>query len=249
MLVNQTIEKLHALRLKGMASAFEEQRAMPDVSSMSFEERFSLLIDREESERSNRRYQRRVKKAALKEQAQIEDIDFRKKRGLDKSVVMSLAGCDWIRNHQNVIITGPTGVGKTYIGCALLHKACVEGFTAKYLRVPRLLHELTIARSDGSYTDVMAAYAKTDLLLLDDWGLSQLAVSEARDFLELIDDRNGTRSTILTSQVPPEKWHELIKDPTLADAIMDRLIHRSHKLSLDGPSMRKRADELTSGKK
>lgn len=244
MLVNATLEKLKNLKLSGMALAYEEQRATPDVHSISFDDRLGLIVDREETVRYDRRFQKRMKSARLREQACLEDIDYGAKRSLEKSIVLSLAACDWIKGHQNVIITGPTGIGKTYLSCALLHKACKEGFTARHVRLPRLVHDIAVARADGSYNAAMAGYAKIDVMLFDDWGLAALTNEEARDILELLDDRNGRRSSIITSQLPPEKWYELIADPTLADAIMDRIIHRSHKIALKGPSMRRPAKPI-----
>ena len=239
MLIQMTLEKLRLMKLTGMAKGLEEQMATPDAAALSFDSRIGLLVDREESDRNNRRLLSRLKTAKPREQAFIEDIDYSANRGLDKSVILSLAGCEWLRHHQNVLITGATGVGKTFLGCALLQAACRAGFTARYVRVPRLLQEIAIAKGDGSYSRLLAAYAKTDLLLLDDWGLAPMNSDAARDILEIVEDRYNARSSIIISQVPPEKWYELISDPTLADAILDRVIHRSHKLALKGPSMRK----------
>jgi DNA replication protein DnaC len=228
-----------------MAKALEEQMATEDINSLSFEERLGLMVDREMMERENRRLTARLRKAKLRLPACMEDIDYRQKRGLDKSLMMALASCAWIKNHHNVIITGPTGAGKSYLACALAHKACLEGYSALYRRLPNLLRELAMARGDGRYPKVMAAYARADLLTLDDWGLYPLNQEQRLDLLELLEDRYGLKSTIVTAQVPVEAWHEVIGDPTLADAILDRLVHNAHKIQLKGESMRKKYSGLT----
>lgn len=239
MLIHNTLEKLRFMKLKGMAKALEDQMAMPDSQRLTFDERFGLLVDHEEIARKNLKMATRLKNAKLREAACIEDINFSEDRGLDKAMILGFSSGEWIRQKQNIIISGPTGVGKTYLGCALLHSACREGFSGKYLRVPRLLDEITIARANGTYTKLLAVYAKFDLLLLDDWGLSPLTGDESRNILEIIEDRYDLKSSIITSQLPPEKWFELMPDPTIADAILDRVIHRSHKIKMKGPSMRK----------
>lgn len=244
MLNNPLLSKLQDMRLLGMVKALEEQLASADTGQMTFEERFGLIVDREESERHNRRFRSRIKKAKPKEAACIEDIDFSSKRGLSKTNMLTLAGCGWLRNQQNVIISGPTGVGKTYIGCALLHSACKEGFTAKYLRVPRLLRQIAMAKLDGSYDKLFADLARTDVILFDDFGLSKMGQDESRELLEIMEDRHAQRSSIITSQLESDKWYELIPDPTIADALLDRVIHRSHKLKLTGPSMRKKKSDI-----
>ena len=228
-----------------MADAVRQQLEQPSVQELSFEERIAMIVDREWLFRENRRLTRRLKAASLKQQAAVEDIDFRHPRGLDKSVMLTLSNCQWIRNHQNVIITGPTGIGKSYLAEALAQKACREGFTALYYRTPRLFSDLAIARGDGSYSKLLSRLAKTDLLVVDDWGLSSLTDAERRDFLEVMEDRHGIRSTIITSQYPVAKWHELIGEPTLADAILDRIVHNAHKIVLKGESMRKTRSKLT----
>lgn len=245
MLIHATQEKLTGMRLLGMAKAFEEQLGMSDIAQMSFEDRLGLLVDREESERQNKKFKNRIRRAKSKETAFVEDIDFKKGRGLEKSVLLTLASGEWIRRHQNIIITGPAGVGKTYVACALLHSACKEGFTSKYLRVPRFIRDLETAKSDGSYDKLLKELARTDVLLLDDLGLAKISSEEARDLLEIMDDRHATKSTIFTSQVVSSKWYELIKDPTVADALLDRIIHRAHQLELTGESMRKEKSGLT----
>ncbi len=245
MLIHPTLEILQRLRLTGMYKALQEQLQMPETDALSFEERLGLLLDREVTERDTRRLKTRLKQAKLRENAAIEDLDYRTGRRLDKALMTRLAGCQWIREHLNVLITGPTGVGKTWIGCALANKACREGFTVRYLRLPRLLQELGIARADGRYPKLLAELARTDLLVLDDWGLTPLNDEQRRDLLEILDDRYNARSTLVTSQLPVAHWHEYLADPTLADAILDRLVHCAYKLELSGESLRKRTADLT----
>jgi DNA replication protein DnaC len=244
MLNHPTLEKLHTLRFTGMLKALEEQRAQPEIDRLSFEERLGLLVDRELVERENRRLQTRLRKAKLRQQASIEDIDYRARRGLDRSVVLRLAECRWIGAHQNVLITGPTGVGKSYLACALAHKACLSGYGALYTRLPRLLRELQIAKGDGRYSKELTKLSKIDLLVLDDWGLVKLTTAEQQDLLEVLEDRHGVRSTIVTSQVPVEHWHDTMTCPTLADAILDRLIHAAYRLELSGESLRREQADL-----
>jgi len=245
MLNHPTLDKLQDLRFTGMVKALTEQMALPDIDELSFEERLGLLVDREATEREDRRLTTRLRQAKLKQNACIEDIDFKQSRGLDKSLILDLAQCQWIKRHLNLLITGPTGVGKTWIACALAHKACREGFTSLYLRLPRLLQELPIAKGDGTYTRLMTRLAKVDVLILDDWGLSKLIAEQRRDLLEILEDRHDTRSTIVTSQLPLDQWHHIIGDPTLADAILDRLVHNAYKINLKGESMRKKKSILT----
>lgn len=241
MLMQQTLSQLKALKLDGMARAFEEQVALSASSSLSFEDRFAMVVDRELAWRDTRRLERLLKAARLKNpQACIEDIEYRQSRGLDQRVVATLAGCDWIRNAQNLILSGPTGAGKTWLACAFGQQACRQGFSVLYVRVARLFEELKIAHGDGSFSRRLAQLAKTDVLLLDDWGLQDLDQGARNDLLEVIDDRVGTRSTIITSQLPLEHWHAWLQDPTLADAILDRLVHQAHKMLLKGESMRKK---------
>lgn len=244
MLTHPTLEKLQTLRLPGMLKALEEQQRMPDISSLGFEERLGLLIDRELTERENRRLATRLKKAKLRHSCCLEDLDFKASRGLDKPLILNLAGCTWIARGLNLLICGPTGVGKSYLACALGHKACLEDYTVLYLRLPRLFEELRLARADGRYGKLMLGYAKTDLLILDDWGLTPMTDPQRRDLLEILEDRYGKRSTIVTSQLPVTAWHEAIGDPTLADAILDRLVHNAHKIELKGDSLRKHAFSL-----
>jgi DNA replication protein DnaC len=248
MLHHPTVEKLQALRFTGMAQALTEQMALPDIEALSFEERLGLLIDREMTCREDRRLQSHLRRAKLRHTACIEDIDYRPSRGLDKSLLLDLAQCQWIKQHLNLLITGPTGVGKTWIACALAHKACRKGFSAHYLRLPKLLQELPIAKGDGTYVKLLTGLAKIDVLVLDDWGLSKLNAEQRRDLLEILEDRYDCRSTIITSQLPLDQWHHSIGDPTLADAIMDRLVHNAYKINLKGESMRKGKTQLTTTK-
>jgi DNA replication protein DnaC len=245
MLNHPTLDKLQDLRFTGMAKALTEQMALPDIDELSFEERLGLLVDREMTEREDRRLTTRLRQAKLKQNACIEDIDFKQPRGLDKSLILDLAQCQWIRKHLNLLITGSTGVGKTWVACALAQKACREGFTSLYLRLPRLLQELPIAKGDGTYTRFLTRLAKVDVLILDDWGLSKLIAEQRRDLLEILEDRHDNRSTIVTSQLPLDQWHHIIGDPTLADAILDRLVHNAYKINLKGESMRKNKSKLT----
>lgn len=243
MLNEQTYDKLYGLKLYGMAEAFKEQLTQPDSLNLSFEERFSLLVDRQWTWKENHRLNRLLRNAKLKLPACMEDIDYQKARGIDKSVILSLAGGQWVEQSHNIIITGPTGVGKTYLACALAQGACRSGFSAFYVRCPRLFQQLLIARADGSYGKLMNKLAKAKVLVIDDLGLAPLADAERRDLLEVLEDRYGVSSTIVTSQLPIDLWHESIGDPTIADAILDRLVHNSHKLQLKGGSMRKHAQK------
>jgi DNA replication protein DnaC len=239
------MDQLQELRLTGMLNAYQEQHESGATDGLSFDERFALLVDREHTERHNRRLKTRLRAARLRLTATVEDINYRHPRGLDKGLMLSLAGCDWIRKHHNLILTGPTGAGKTYIACALGHKACREGFTVQYHRAPKLFKELTTAKDDGRYPKLMAALAKVDLLILDDWATALLTDEERRDLFEIIEDRYERRATLMAAQLPLKHWHEAIGDPTLADAILDRLIHNAHKITLKGDSMRKRKKPLT----
>lgn len=240
MMIPHTIAQLKQLRLTGMALALERQQEIPMEQALSFEERLSMLVDDEVNYRENRRLQRILKDAKLKSaDACIENIDYRLRRGLDRSLIASLANCHWIQMHQSLLITGATGCGKTWLACAFGNQAARKGLTVQYHRTPRLLESLEIAHADGSLPKLRQQLAKADLLILDDWGLSPLNLMARSDLLELIDDRMGSGSIIITSQLPIESWHGYIGDPTLADAILDRLLHTSHRLLLKGESMRK----------
>ncbi len=240
MLKTPTREKLQNLKLNGMLRGLEEQNASSEYESLSFEERLGLLVDLETIERENRRLKTRLKQAKLRQTACFEDIDYRHRRGLDKSLMLSLGTCGWIKEHQNIIITGATGVGKSYLACALAHKACLEGHKTLYYRVSRLFRELHAAQGDGTYLKLMTKISKFQVLVIDDWGLENLKDQQRNDLLEVLEDRHGVRSTIITSQLPVEHWHEVIGNPTIADAIMDRLVHNAHKISLTGDSMRRK---------
>lgn len=237
MLSQPTLEKLRSMRLAGMAAAFSEQLANP--LDLDFEARLALLVEREWYMRENRRLTRRLRDAKLQQPACVENIDFHHNRGLQQSKVLELAQCTWIHKNLNLLITGPTGCGKTYIACALAHKACLQGLTTRYFRVPRLWHELKVAKADGTFTKWLSQIAKIDVIILDDWGLVTLDEEQKRDLLEILDDRYQNSSTIITSQLPATHWHEYLNDATLADAILDRLIHQSIRLELQGESLRK----------
>jgi DNA replication protein DnaC len=243
MLNQPTLDKLRELRLTGMAEAFSEQltKSLPDLD---FESRLGLLIDREYHLRENRKLKRRLQHAKLQQNACIEDIDFKQSRGLDKSNLLELSRLQWVNQHLNLLITGKTGCGKTYLACALSHRACLSGFTARYYRLPRLWNEFKIAKADGTYQNLLAQIAKLDLIILDDWGLIQPDSEQRKDLLEILDDRYQTRSTIITSQLPVTLWHEHLNDETLADAILDRVVHNSIRIELEGDSMRKNKKSL-----
>ena len=240
MLLHPTLESLKALRLFGMIRALEEQQLSAQWTTLTFEERLGLLVDRERTEQESRSLTARLRRARLGQQAAIEDLDLSTSRGLDRSVVASLASCAWIRAHQNVLITGPTGVGKSYLACALGHQSCREGLSVLYHRIGRLFTELGVARGEGRYLRVLKLVAQVELLILDDWGIAPLGDEQRRDLLEILEDRHGKKSTIITSQLPVNLWHQWLGEASLADAIMDRLIHNAHTITLKGDSMRKR---------
>ena len=240
MLNQPTMEKLQTMKLHGMAQAFREQYENADSSQLSFEERFGLLVDCQWTWKENRALTRRLQLAKFKERGLIEDIDYQHPRGLDRRIMRTLASSDWVRQHQNLLLIGPTGIGKTWLACALAHKACRDGFFAVHKRMAELFRDLGVARADGSIGSLLAKLARTDVLVLDDFAMAPMKDSERRDFLEICDDRYQRRSTILTSQMPVAHWHEQIGDPSIADSIMDRLVHNAHRIDLDGESIRKK---------
>lgn len=240
MLIEPTVEKLKSLRLDAMAFTWAEQIKSAEASKLTFDERFGLLVDAEWLHRENKRMARLLSEAKLKiSQACVEDIDYPAARDLDRAVVRQLATCRWVTENTNAVITGATGVGKTYLACALAQQACRKGYRAFYRRAPRLFHELALARADGSYVRTLGKLARFDVLVIDDFALTPLQDTERNDLLELLDDRCGSRSTIVTSQLPTTKWHEYLHDPSVADAICDRVLHNAHKIVLKGPSRRK----------
>ena len=240
MLTEPTIEKLRTLRLQAMAASYLEQQQQPNSGELSFDERLGLLVDAEYLTRENKRLATRLGEARLKlSQACVEDIDYPAKRELEKAVIRQLASCRWIEEHQHVLITGLTGTGKTYLACALVNQACRKGYRALYYRASRLFDDLVLARATGTHARLLGKLARMDVLALDDWGLRPIGEQERHDWLEILEDRYGARSTLVTSQLPPEKWHDRLGEPTLADAILDRLLHRAHRIALKGPSRRK----------
>ena len=239
MLAHPTHERLIALGLPGMAKAFEEQRRSTVVAALSFEERLGLMVDREAAERDTRRLAVRLKFAFLRQNAVVEDVDLRTPRGIDRALFQKLVAGDWIDRAEGLLITGPTGIGKSWIACALGHKACRDGRSVLYHRAPRLFEALALARGDGRYARLLKSLARVQLLILDDWGLSVLTEAEQRDLLEILEDRHQRASTIVTSQLPVDQWCDAIGNPTLADAILDRLVHNAHRLTMTGESMRK----------
>ena len=241
MLTHPTEQRLIALGLAGMAKALEEQRRQPDIAALGFEERLALLVDREAIERENKRLGSRLKFAGLRQTAIVEDTDMKVSRGLDKTLFAKLVAGDWIARHQNLAIIGKTGLGKSWLACALGHKACRDDRSVLYHRVPRLFDALALARGDGRHPRLLKILSRVNLLILDDWGLAPVTTDQARDLLEIVDDRHGRGSTIVTSQLPIEHWHEMIPNPTIADAILDRLVHNAHRLILNGESIRKAA--------
>lgn len=240
MLWEQTLERMRMLKLLGMQKGIEEQKNNTLYNEMSFEERIGHLIEYEHLERENRRLSSRLRQAKFRQQASIEDVNFRHKRNLNKRQLVELSKCRWIKEHKNVFLTGPTGVGKSYLACALGNKACLEGFKVQYIRVSRFLTELMIGKGDGSYLKILRSLSKVDVLILDDWGISRLTDEQRKEFLEIMEERYELKSTIITSQIPVNKWHEIIGDSTIADAIMDRIVHNSYRIELDGDSLRKK---------
>jgi DNA replication protein DnaC len=239
MLNTPTLDKLHALNLMGMARAFSEQLERADYQTLTFEERLGMLVDREAQDRDNRRLHRYLKAARLRSQASVENLDFRRPRGLDRAAVLSLAESQWVNAHRNLLIVGPTGAGKTFVACALAQAAVRQGHTALYLRAPRMLQDLGLARGDGRLPRLMTAWAKVSVLVIDDLALRPLSAEQAADLLEVIEDRYQVRSTVVTSQLPVSEWHDALGEPTIADAILDRLVHNAHRIELHGDSLRR----------
>jgi DNA replication protein DnaC len=240
MLTEPTLTKLRTLRLDALAVAWTEQQKNAEIGRLAFDERLGLLVDAECLARENKRLARLLKEAKLRlGQACVEDIDYPPRRDLDKAQVRQLSTCRWVQEQQSIVITGPTGVGKTFVACALAQQACRKGFSALYRRASRLFDELALARADGSYVRMLAKLARVDVLIIDDWGLTQIAEQERCGFLEVLEDRYGQHSTIMTSQLPPNTWHQHLADPNLADAILDRILNNAHRLALKGPSRRR----------
>lgn len=244
MLTQPTIEKLNSMKLAAMAKAFADQMQCPDMTQLTFEERFGLIVDYQITDLENRRMQNRLRTAKLRLSASIEDLDFRQGRGMDRSTVMSLAGNQWVKSHHNILVTGPTGAGKSYLACALAQKACRDGYTVLYQRLPRLLQDISVARHDGRYHKLMNQVVKCEVLVLDDLLISPLLREEQKELLEIVEDRYDRKATVVTSQLPIKAWHDSMQDPTLADAILDRLVHNAYKVELKGESMRRKRTTL-----
>lgn len=246
MLIQPTIEKLNAMGLAAMAQAFADQLNCPDMAALSFEERFGLIVDFQTTANDNRRMRNRLKSARLRLSASIEDLDFRADRNLDRAVIMSLAQNQWVKRHHNILITGPTGAGKSYLACALAQKACRDGHTTLYHRVAKLLQDIALARLDGRYPKLVAALVKCEVLILDDLLITPLTRDDQKELLEIIEERYDRAATIITSQLPVKTWHDAMQDKTVADAILDRLVHNAHKIDLQGKdSMRRKRSTLT----
>ncbi len=238
MLSHPTLETLHELGLHGCAKGFKALEADPAATSLSHAEWLALILDYEVTYRKQKRFEARSKRAKLRQVAAVEDVDYRTVRGLDRTLFLKLTSCQWIRDYRHVLLIGPTGIGKSWLACALGHKACREDLSVLYHRTPRLFAALDLARGDGRYAKLLAGFARADLLILDDWGQT-LTADHRRDLMEIVEDRHGRGSMLITSQVPVNRWHEIIGDPTLADAILDRIIHAAYRIDLDGESMRK----------
>ena len=239
MLNHPTLDTLRALGLHGCVTGFKALEADPAAAALSHAEWLGLLLDHETTVRQQKRFEARAKRAKLRQDAAVEDVDYRAGRGLDRALFLKLASCQWIRDHRHVILCGPTGIGKSWLACALGHKACREDFSVLYHRMPRLFAALDLARGDGRYARMLASLARTDLLILDDWGPEPMTADHRRDLLEIVEDRNGRGSLLITSQIPAASWHHVIGDPTLGDAILDRIVHAAYRIDLSGESMRK----------
>ncbi len=238
MLIEQTLEKMHAMKLTGMAEAVTQQRQSSQYPDLSFDERLGLLVDAEWTAREQRKLTRRLRAATLRYPASLENVNFKHRRDLDRSQVLALGTCGWISERHNLIVTGPTGIGKSFLCSAFVERACRSGFVAAYTRMPRLLHDLAVGRGDGSYTRLLTRLGKLDLLAIDDWLLAPLRDSERRDLIEVTEERSERSSTLIASQLPISDWHGAIGDPNQADAICDRLLHNAHRIALKGASMR-----------
>jgi DNA replication protein DnaC len=239
MLTHPTLDLLHALGLHGMAKGFSDLGAQPEAASLDHAEWLALLLEQEATLRQQKKFESRARAAKLRQTASVEDVDYRAMRGLDRALFLKLAACDWIRARHNLLITGPCGVGKSWLACALGQKACREDLSVAYHRVPRLFQALALARADGRYARTLRQIARVDLLILDDWGPEALTAEQRRDLLEIVEDRYDARSIIVTSQVPIDRWYEIIGNPTIADAILDRLVHNAYRIELSGDSLRK----------
>lgn len=240
MLVHPTLDLLADLGLHGMSKAFQELEVQPETKALEHAEWLALLLEREMTLRRQKRFEARARAARLRHQASVEDVDFRAARGLDRNLFLQLASCAWVRARHGLLLTGPTGVGKSWLACALGHKACREDLSVAYHRAPRLFAALALARGDGRYGKLLRGLARVDLLILDDWGPEKLDDQQRRDLLEIVEDRHERRSIIVTSQVPVDRWYEIVGNPTIADAILDRLLHNAYRIELTGESLRKR---------
>ncbi len=246
MLHHPTLDLLHELGLHGMARGFCELAQNPEASALEHREWLAILLEHEATMRQQKRFETRARTARLRHPASVEDVDYRAQRGLDRALFLKLAACQWIRDHRNLLLTGPCGTGKSWLACALGHKACRENLSVLYQRAPRLMAGLALARGDGRYAKLLRSLARVNLLILDDWGPEPLGPEQRRDLLEIVEDRYDTGSLLMTSQLPIERWYEIIGDPTLADAILDRVVHNAYRIELKGNSLRKRrAAEIT----
>jgi DNA replication protein DnaC len=244
MLTQPTIDKLNAMKLSAMARAFADQMQCPDMAALSFEERFGLLVDYQMTDLENRRMLNRLKTARLRLSASIEDLELRQGRGIDRATIMSLAQNQWVKSHHNILVTGPTGAGKSYLACALAQKACRDGYSVLYQRLSKLLREITVSRLDGRYNKLIGPIVKCEVLILDDLLISPISREDQRELLEIVEERYDRKATVITSQLPVKAWHDAMQDPTLADAILDRLVHNAYKIELRGESMRRKRSLL-----